>query len=128
MKDRLTRRQVGRLAAGALGVAAAAGPVEGAGSSAEGSAPSTPSQQADQPAPPGPADPRITLIERGRSVPLTEAQRKLLVEAYKTAERDWAPAREFDVPDGTEPDFVFRPTPSAKGEPKEDAEKVRRDG
>jgi len=61
------------------------------------------------PAAPG-EDPRIGLIEKERSVPLTEAQRKQLVRAMKDVDKEWAPARRFAIPDGTEPDFVFRPT------------------
>jgi hypothetical protein len=103
-KTRLSRRQVGRLAAAAAGVWAGAA---GMSEAQSGKAPGTP--------PPAGEDPRIGLIERGRSAPLTEAQRKQLAEAYKTADKEWAPARQLNVPDGTEPDFVFRPTPVVDG-------------
>jgi hypothetical protein len=100
-EGRLSRRRLGGLAAGAA--AALAGRA----------AMSEPQTGKSAEPPPAGDDPRVALIERGRSAPLTEAQRKALVEAYKTADKEWAPAREFSVPDGTAPDFVFRPTPVA---------------
>lgn len=80
--------------AGSLAGAMMAAPVEGRG----------------EPIAPAASDPRIADIEKSRGKPLTRAQRKAVLDSIKEHEDSWRKGRSFSVPDGTEPDFVFRPS------------------
>jgi len=103
---RVSRRELGRIAAGAV-----AGALAGASANAK----PAPSQGQPRPEVPMPdTDSRLALIEQSRGKPLTEEQRKAVLKNIKSTEESWAKGRAFPVPDGTEPDFIFRPTPSQR--------------
>lgn len=56
-------------------------------------------------------DSRIRLIEESRGAPLAEETRVAVLAAIGEMDRKWAEGRTFYVPDGTEPGFLFHPTP-----------------
>ena len=101
-EDGWTRRQFSRrIVESAVGLLAASGaaeaqPVEPP--SASGEKPPTSSQE----------DPRIVRIEKERSVPLSEAQRKGLPAQLKDLDETTAALRKFRLTDGgSEPGSVF---------------------
>lgn len=99
-RARMTRRELGRLAAGSVAGALAASAVSGVGAAA-----------AQEP-PKSEIDTRLALIEKSRGGPLPEEQRRAVLKSIQSTEEAWARGRQFPVPDGTEPNFLFRPTPS----------------
>lgn len=92
-KRHVSRRDLGRLAAGAAAGTLLAG---AAGAPAEA-----------RPEPP--LDPRLAAIEKSRGKPLSAEQRKAVLDNIHESEQGWEKGRAFPVPDGTPPDFVFRP-------------------
>lgn len=97
----LSRRELGRIAVASLtGALAAAALTE----ESQAQAPVTPAEP--------PADTRLAVLESSLGRTLTEEQRKAVLANIRFSEDAWAKCRkEFKVPDGTEPDFVFRPHP-----------------
>ena len=95
--ERISRRELGKAVTGAVVGALAA------------SALAAEAQKEEKPV--TEADTRTTLIEKSRGKPLTEDQRKTISKNIRENDEAWTKGREFLVPDGTEPDFVFRPTP-----------------
>jgi hypothetical protein len=95
----LSRRELGRIA-----VASLTGALTAAAVTTQAQAPTTP--------PEIPADTRLAALERSLGRTLSEEQRKAVLANIRFSEDAWAKCRkEFKVPDGTEPDFVFRPHP-----------------
>jgi hypothetical protein len=82
------------------------------------------SAQTDKPATPATTDSRIALLEKGRGKPLSDDLRKAVRENLKSYDATGDKLRAFAVPDGTEPRFVFHPTPVA---PKSGRPGARRD-
>jgi hypothetical protein len=69
--------------------------------------------QEDKPVPADTADSRIALLEKGRGKPLSDDLRKAVQENLKSYDGTGDKLRVFAVPDGSEPGFVFQPTPVA---------------
>src|SRR5438874_307159 len=95
---RISRREAGKAAMGIV-----AGVLVGA-------------ERADAQTEPKPApasgDVRVALIEKSRGKPFTEEQRKAVLTNIQGSDDAWTKARiAFTVPDQTEPDFVFSPSP-----------------
>ena len=71
-----------------------------------------PAEAQDKPKPASTeVDTRVGLIEKSHGKALTDEQRKTVHENIKSSDDAWIKGREFMVPDGTEPDFIFTPTP-----------------
>jgi|SRR5579872_549816 len=101
--QRLSRRDLGRFLAGSM-----AGAMMAMAAESKGTAPPEPPLAA---AGEETVDTRLTLIEKSRGKALTPEQRKAVLENIKNSDDGWAKGREFPVPDGVEPGFVFHPTP-----------------
>lgn len=99
MSDKVTRRQFGKTVAASVGgavLAASAGAQAGQKSA-------IPTMEDDI---------RVKLIEQSRGKELTAEQRKAILGNIRNNDKQWAEGRpKFDVPDTTEPDFVFTPVP-----------------
>ncbi|HWE62623.1 MAG TPA: hypothetical protein VHB98_12995 [Chloroflexota bacterium] len=52
---------------------------------------------------------QLALIEHRRVAPLTDAQRRLLLEQLTKPDRSWTTEEIASVPDGTEPALIFHP-------------------
>lgn len=105
MKKELSRRQFGKTVAASVG-----GAVLAASSKAQ--------DEKRSAIPTADDDIRLRLIEQSRGKPLTAEQRKAILENIRNNDKQWAEGRpKFDVPDNTEPEFVFTPTPLPGGRP-----------
>jgi hypothetical protein len=93
---RFTRRELGGVLFGALAT----------GSLARG----RPAEAAEAKIPAPKEETLLSLIEERRGVALTEGQRKILNPALASLNHAWRDLK-LEIPDGTEPDFVFRPAP-----------------
>jgi hypothetical protein len=94
---KISRREMGRAAMGIVSGVLVAGTV--------------PAEAQDKPKPASEVDTRVGLIEKSYGKALTDEQRKTIQENIKSSDDAWIKGREFMVPDGTEPDFIFTPTP-----------------
>jgi hypothetical protein len=63
-------------------------------------------------------DIRVRIIEESRGKDFTPEQRKAVLGNIRNTDKQWAEGRKFDVPDNTEPAFVFTPTPLSRGRSK----------
>jgi hypothetical protein len=98
---RVSRRDLGKAIAGA--VAGAVMTAASLGSEEAASAQTTEQEPT--------MDSRLTAIEKTLGRTLTEEQRKVVLTNIKNSEEAAVKSRQFRVPDGTEPRFLFRPAP-----------------
>ena len=97
MNSKVTRRQFGKTVAVSVGGAVLAASAAG--------------QEKKPEVPRSDDDIRVRLIEKSRGKPFTPEQKKAVLENIRNTDKQWAEGRKFDVPDNTEPAFVFTPTP-----------------
>ena len=55
-------------------------------------------------------DIRVSLIEQSHGKPFAPDTRKAILEGIQGYDKQWIEGRAFNVPDQTEPNFVFTPT------------------
>ena len=56
----------------------------------------------------------LAAVERALGAPVPAQQRAAVLKAARNGQDHWAAARAFALPEGSEPAFVFHPTPEGE--------------